>query len=152
MVTLKDFIELDWCIYGLDISIREPNGYLIEKHIFGVSGWPGNSRERVRENVYRECSYPREILIYLHPDPINYHQSGEPWGVITKKIPKRFLNMNIRHMHPFTAAFLEKEHNATYYSIDLTLDSSEPLPHPEPEQVDDIPDNITFDDIMEVNK
>jgi len=126
MVTLKDFIELDQTICGLDLDIRNETGSLLEIHRFGVGAWPGNQRDRVSENVYREIYLDREILIYLYPQPINLHQTDKAyrgpcrvWQVMTKKIPKSILNLEISHIMPFTAGFLHKENNGHYYSINL---------------------------------
>lgn len=126
MITLKDFLELDACICGVELDVRDSEGKLLEEHAFGVGAWPGNDRDYIDENVYRECSYPREIRIFLHPDPINFVQSDRPyrgpcrpWGVLLDAFPKRLLLMEVRRIMPFSAAFREKQNNGHYYSIDL---------------------------------
>ena len=126
MITLKDFLELDSCICGVDIDIRDSGCNLREIHRFGVGAWPGNQRDYVEENVYRECSNPREILIYLHPDPINFVQTDKPyrglcrpWGIEWKAFPKKLLMMEVRGIRPFSSAFRGRQINGSYYSIDL---------------------------------
>ena len=154
MTTLKDFMELDSCICGLDIDVRYDGHKLKEIHRFGVGAWPGNQRDYVRENVYREFSYPQEILIYLHPDPINFNQTSDkykgvckPWGVIFNKIPKNLLNSKIVSMRPFTAGFLDKHNNGHYYSIDLVVEDkpTEEIVHTDKPVLD----NMTLDELLE---
>lgn len=158
MVTLRDFIELDCCICGLDIDIRYGGTKLKEIHRFGVGAWPGNQRDYIRENVYREFSYPNEVLIYLHPEPINFHQTTDkykgvcrPWGVLTKKIPKKYLDSQVASMQPFTAGFLDKHNNGHYYSINLVAEgetgSDKPYETPIIEKIKE-PDNLTFDELF----
>ena len=127
MITLKDFLELDASICGVELDIREPSGLLIEKHCFGVGAWAGNNRPMVSENVYREMTiYSREIFTYLHPQPINFYQSDEPykgpcrlWGIMWKAFPKDILQLPIWRLSPFTASFRHTEQKGNYYHIDL---------------------------------
>lgn len=148
MVTLKDFLELDSCICGLDIDIRL-NGHLQEIRRFGVGAWQGNGRDYISENVYRELSYPKKVYIYLHPEPINFKQTKQDYfGVIKSQFPGNLLKMNIRNMKPFTASFLHRETNGTYYSIDLELENPETYKTPVSKHKEDT-GNITFDELLE---
>lgn len=148
MTTLKDFLELDASICGLDIDIRL-NGHLQEIHLFGVGAWQGNGRVKIEENIYRELSYPRQVYIYLHPDPINFKQTKQDvFGVIKSQFPSNLLKMNIRSIKPFTAAFLHRENNGTYYSINLELENPETYKTPVPKPKEQT-DNISFDELLE---
>lgn len=151
MTTLKDFLELDACICGLTIDVRQ-NGHLQEIHIFGVGAWQGNGRDYIEKNIYREFSYPREVFIYLHPDPINFKQTKQDvFGVIKSQFPSNLLKMNIRNMKPFTASFLHREMNGTYYSINLELDDPETYKTPVPKSKEnkENTENISFDELLE---
>lgn len=146
MVTLEDFIRLDCCICGLDIAVRENGSKLVERHRFGVGAWPGNDRAFVEENVYLEFMNPR-TYIYLHPDPINFHQAGQDhWGIIKSMFPNKLLKMEICRMRPFTAGFRHTENNGTYYSIDLIAEKNYETPVIRPQQETN---NITFDELLE---
>lgn len=151
MVTLKDFIELDSSICGLDIDIRKNGSQLVEIHRFGEGAWPGNDRKFVEENVYCEIFNPK-LYIYLHPEPINLIQTkGEYWGVIKSQIPKKFLDMAVCRIAPYTAGFRDKKQNGQYYSIDLVLDDPDSYETPVAKPKEEI-DNISIDDLLEVNR
>ena len=159
MVTLKDFLDLDHCCCGIELDIRENGSRLLEKHIYGVSGWPGNYRDKVDDNVYKEIGVaPRQILIYLHPEPINSYQmpvKGNKlagWGIEWDAIPKDFLKMEIAWMRPFTAAFRNKQTNGTYYSISVIAESEEEYKTPEKTQPTEANNNITFEELLEGNE
>lgn len=132
MVTLKDFLELDSSICGVELHIRENGSRLLEEHVFGVGGWPGNNRDYVSENTYREVHLAgsKEILIHIHPDPINFVQTNEPyrglcrpWGILMKKFPKKLLKLEVKRISSFSAAFRGKKTNGSYYLIDLVADA-----------------------------
>ena len=150
MVTLKDFIELDSSICGLDIDIRKNGSHLVEIHRFGEGAWPGNDRTKVEENVYLEIMQPK-VYIYLHPEPINFKQTGQDyWGVIKSQIPSKLMKMEVCRIAPYTAAFWPKKQNGQYYSIDLVLDDPDsyvtPVVKPKEET-----DNISIDELLEVS-
>ena len=150
MVTLKDFIELDSSICGLDIDVRKNGSQLVEIHRFGEGAWPGYDRKFVEENVYCELFNPKS-LIYLHPESINLIQTkGEYWGVIQKAIPKKLLDMAVCRIAPYTAAFWPKKQNGQYYSIDLRLDDPNSYETPVMKPKEET-DNISIDELLEVS-
>ena len=101
MVTLKDFLDLDFCICGIDIDLRAPSK-LVERHIIGLSGWAGahwNYCGEAAENiaVYSDNTNSK---VYIHNKPLNFHQTDKPyrgpcrpWGVEYDTIPKAFLHL-----------------------------------------------------------
>ena len=151
MVTLKDFIELDSSICGLDIDVRKNGSQLVEIHRFGEGAWPGYDRKFVEENVYAEV-FNSKVYIYLHPEPINLIQTDKDyWGVIQKAIPKKLLDMAVCRIAPYTAGFRGKKQNGQYYSIDLVLDDPDSyetsVVKPKGEA-----DNISIDELLEVKE
>jgi hypothetical protein len=149
MVTLKDFIELDSSICGLDIDVRKNGSQLVEIHRFGEGAWPGNDRTKVEENVYLEIMQPK-VYIYLHKEPINTIQTDKDyWSVIKNQIPKKLLDMPVCRIAPYTAAFWPKKQNGQYYSIDLRLDDPDSYETPVMKPKEET-DNISIDELLEV--
>lgn len=149
MVTLKDFVELDSSICGLDIDVRKNGSHLVEIHRFGEGAWPGNDRTKVEENVYLEIMQPK-VYIYLHKEPINTIQTDKDyWSVIKSQIPKKLLDMPVCRIAPYTAAFWPKKQNGQYYSIDLRLDDPDSYETPVMKPKEET-DNISIDELLEV--
>lgn len=151
MTTLKDFLELDSSICGLDIDVRKNGSRLVEIHRFGEGACPGNQRPNVEENIYIEMFNPK-VYIYLHPEPINTIQTDKDyWSVIKSQIPKKLLDMPVCRIAPFTAAFWPRKVNGHYYSIDLVLDDPDSYETPVVKPKEE-PNNISIDDLLEVTE
>lgn len=151
MTTLKDFLELDSSICGLDIDVRKNGSRLVEIHRFGEGAEPGNQRTKVEENIYIEMFNPK-VYIYLHPEPINTIQTDKDyWSVIKSRIPKKLLDMPVCRIAPYTAAFWPKKKNGQYYSIDLVLDDPDSYETPVVKPKEE-PNNISIDDLLEVTE
>lgn len=163
MVTLKDFLDLDFTICGLDIELRCPK-QLVETHTIGRGAWLAQYDKycgAVNDHVdmYNTAlNKPR----FIHNVDLNFHQTDKPyrgacrpWGVELDVIPREFLKFPVSMMRPWSGgAFKNKHEHGTYYSLWLEVPEGysymtanhQTIEPEEPEE-----DNITFDDILEGN-
>lgn len=154
MVTLRDFVELDHTIIGLELTIRKKCVFQ-ENHCFGLGCSAPRQSELIEENHWRAGGRAQGFDYYLHPVAINLSQDQcakrKYWGVKKSVIPKKFLDLEIIHLVPYSAAF-DKGERGTYYSIDLELESESEVKQPKKEKnapaemQDD--DQMTFDDLL----
>lgn len=157
MVTLKDFLDLDFCICGIDIDLRAPSK-LVERHIIGLTGWAGSHWDYVEEINEDIALFTdnTQSFVYIHNKPLNFHQTDKPyrgpcrpWGVEYDVIPKAFLSMKVSQIRPSSVSFKGRHSNGSYYSIWLEVPEGFNFISTmrEPEKEEDI--NVTFDDILE---
>lgn len=155
MVTLKDFLELDDCICGLDIDLRNPTK-LVESHMIGLGAYAGAHCDYIGEVGDHIVMFDTHgTKRFIHNVAVNFHQTDKPfkgpcrpYGIEWDAIPKEFLKLKVRLVKPWAVGFNSKRRNGSYYSLWLEVPDGfnflSTMQQPEEET------NITFDDILEV--
>lgn len=158
MITLKDFLSLDFSICGLDIDLRQEDLKLIERHVIGLDSRAAAHAKYIDTingvDIYEESGFKA----YYHRKPLNFHQTSEPfrgtcrpWGVQIDAIPDDFLKMQVHTIRPFAVSFT-RHSDGSYYSLWLIgSDSASYKQDTSKSNPAEKSDNVTFDDILEAN-